>query len=79
MMLDPNGVFAPCLGKVDVESLFDACVFDMCFIGGDEQLCNNLAALHETCIEAGIELDTFRTAHLCRKYQFDHSFHFNML
>ncbi len=68
MMIDPNGVFAPCLSSsVDVQSYFEACVYDLCFVGGDEQLCGNLAALHDSCSEAGVELNTFRSAHFCGK------------
>ncbi|XP_064522311.1 IgGFc-binding protein-like isoform X3 [Pseudopipra pipra] len=65
MITDPTGIFKDCHTKVPPENLFENCVYDMCFTGGQAiSLCYGLQAYAESCINAGICIE-WRNATLC--------------
>ncbi|XP_033105774.1 uncharacterized protein LOC117108037 [Anneissia japonica] len=65
ILTDPNGPFEPCFGRIPNEGIFEDCIFDMCHIGDTAQLCNNLEEYFDSCREAGVQLNSFRTPTLC--------------
>nr|XP_006815681.1 PREDICTED: uncharacterized protein LOC100369913 [Saccoglossus kowalevskii] len=68
MIKDPLGIFADCISALDpalVTEHFDTCMFDMCYLGDDADLCDNIGALYDDCLLNGVEIPTFRTSSFC--------------
>lgn len=66
----PNGPFANCHSKLDPQSYFDDCVFDVCASSGDgDVLCDSVAAYAYNCHMAGVTVNSWRTPSFCRKWQ----------
>ncbi|XP_034029562.1 IgGFc-binding protein-like [Thalassophryne amazonica] len=62
----PEGPFAPCHSKVNPQSYFDDCVFDVCVFNGDwKVLCDSVAAYAFHCHMAGVDIKNWRTPSFC--------------
>lgn len=65
---DNKGPFAICHRKLDPQSYFDDCVFDLCAANGDgDVLCNSLASYAFSCHKVGVDIKNWRTPSFCRK------------
>ncbi len=65
-----NGPFADCHSKLEPQSYFDDCVFDVCASNGDGKvLCDSVAAYAYNCHMAGVDVKNWRTTSFCRKQQ----------
>lgn len=63
-----KGPFAICHSKLDPQSYFDNCVFDLCAANGDgDVLCNSLASYAFSCQKVGVNIKNWRTPSFCRK------------
>uniref|UniRef100_A0A8C5DKG4 IgGFc-binding protein-like n=1 Tax=Gouania willdenowi TaxID=441366 RepID=A0A8C5DKG4_GOUWI len=62
----PKGPFAKCHSKLNPQSYFDDCVFDLCEADGDDNiLCDSVAAYAFNCHMAGVDINTWRTPSFC--------------
>uniref|UniRef100_A0A3P9H1N3 Fc fragment of IgG binding protein n=1 Tax=Oryzias latipes TaxID=8090 RepID=A0A3P9H1N3_ORYLA len=62
----PKGPFAVCHSKLDPQSYFDDCVFDVCASNGDGKvLCDSVAAYAYNCHMAGVNVNDWRTPSFC--------------
>ncbi|XP_054992758.1 zonadhesin [Sorex araneus] len=66
LLVEERGPFSACLPHVPVTTFFRNCLFDMCnFQGMQQMLCTHLAALTETCQEAGLAVKPWRGPEFC--------------
>ncbi|KAM9724184.1 IgGFc-binding protein isoform 1-T1 [Menidia menidia] len=66
ILTSPKGPFAACHSKLDPQSYFDDCVFDMCVSNGDGKvLCDSVAAYAYNCHMAGVNVKNWRTPSFC--------------
>ncbi|XP_041840432.1 zonadhesin, like [Melanotaenia boesemani] len=63
---DPAGPFRECISVVDPTPFFQSCVYDMCQLGGQQQvLCDQLQAYTDACQRAGATVHQWRTPEFC--------------
>nr|XP_006815682.1 PREDICTED: zonadhesin-like [Saccoglossus kowalevskii] len=65
---DTSGHFANCingLGQEVVDEFLQNCIYDMCYIGGDDTLCQSIGSFYDECLYNEIEIETFRSATFC--------------
>ncbi|XP_069057211.1 IgGFc-binding protein-like [Pleurodeles waltl] len=66
IIINPNGPFRDCIGKVDAEGYFIDCVYDFCVYKGKAVItCQALASYAEACQEAGGRIDPWRSDTFC--------------
>ncbi|XP_015254741.1 PREDICTED: zonadhesin-like [Cyprinodon variegatus] len=57
MIINPEGIFKPCLLVVPPEPYFDNCVYDMCATGGETvALCQAIESYADLCAAAGVPI-----------------------
>ncbi|XP_038159102.1 zonadhesin, like isoform X3 [Cyprinodon tularosa] len=57
MIINPEGIFKPCLSVVPPEPYFDNCVYDMCATGGETvALCQAIESYADLCAAAGVPI-----------------------
>lgn len=63
-----NGPFKACHSKIDPETYFSHCVYDICVTGDDKDtLCNSIQAYALACQNAGVQIQPWRSNSFCRK------------
>ncbi|KAH0624212.1 hypothetical protein JD844_007761 [Phrynosoma platyrhinos] len=68
LLTSSQGPLAACLSVINPGSFFESCVFDLCALGGSQQLlCSALEAYADTCQRAGVDLPSWRNATFCRE------------
>lgn len=71
LILDPNGPFRECHGKVDPEGYFQDCVYDYCFFNGQQAvICQLIASYAAACQAAGATLHPWRSDNFCSKCKY---------
>lgn len=71
IMTTTKSPFKICHDKVDPQTFFDDCVFDVCASNGQESvLCDSVAAYAFRCHQAGVDIKNWRTKSFCRKLFF---------
>ncbi|XP_030044013.1 zonadhesin [Microcaecilia unicolor] len=66
ILVDPHGPFAPCHNKINPNTFFKDCVYDMCELDGDRrQLCEALESYVNECQERNITLRPWRNESFC--------------
>ncbi|XP_006813313.1 zonadhesin-like, partial [Saccoglossus kowalevskii] len=69
MIVDPDGPFGECatsdIVKDQREEAHHSCVFDMCHLGDEDQLCGALAEFMKVCRVYGFEPESFRNPDFC--------------
>nr|XP_033779282.1 zonadhesin-like [Geotrypetes seraphini] len=66
ILIDPNGPFAPCHKKINPNTFFKDCVYDMCELDGDkQQLCQALESYVNECQDRNITLQPWRNESFC--------------
>ncbi|XP_067322389.1 IgGFc-binding protein-like [Anolis sagrei] len=66
LLTSVQGPWAACLSVVSPGKFFESCVFDLCALGGSQQiLCGALQAYADACQRAGVNIATWRTATFC--------------
>lgn len=69
IITNPNGTFAACHSRLNPESYYRDCVYDVCMSHGDRGiLCNSISAYVTDCQTIGVKIDSWRTPTFCRKY-----------
>ncbi|MCI4377435.1 hypothetical protein PGIGA_G00203600 [Pangasianodon gigas] len=67
IILDSNGPFAVCHSKVNPNSFFQNCVFDLCALGGPHSaLCEAIEAYVNECQDRGVSIGPWRNSTFCR-------------
>ncbi|XP_049338243.1 zonadhesin, like isoform X49 [Astyanax mexicanus] len=66
IILDSKGPFAVCHPKVNPNSFFKNCVFDLCALGGpDSALCEAIEAYANECQDRGVNIGPWRNTTFC--------------
>nr|XP_014346149.1 PREDICTED: zonadhesin [Latimeria chalumnae] len=66
ILLDPNGPFAACHNKINPNSFFEDCAYDMCELDGSKpQLCQALESYVNECQERNVTLRPWRNETFC--------------
>ncbi|KAI4900182.1 hypothetical protein NFI96_023906, partial [Prochilodus magdalenae] len=66
IILDSNGPFAVCHRKVNPNTFFKNCIFDLCALGGpDSALCEAIEAYVNECQDRGVSIGPWRNATFC--------------
>ncbi|XP_042314483.1 IgGFc-binding protein-like [Sceloporus undulatus] len=66
LLTSSQGPLAACLSVINPGSFFESCVFDLCALGGSQQLlCSALEAYADTCQRASVDLPSWRNATFC--------------
>ncbi|KAJ0055940.1 hypothetical protein NL108_016698 [Boleophthalmus pectinirostris] len=66
ILLDKDGPFAKCHGKVNPNNYFKDCVFDLCELDGAKPvLCEAIEAYANECQDRGVEIGTWRNETFC--------------
>ncbi|XP_068612287.1 zonadhesin, like [Brachionichthys hirsutus] len=67
MLLDPSGPFAVCHPRVNPNSYFRDCVFDLCALDGAQPiLCEAVEAYVNECQDRGVNIGPWRNETFCR-------------
>ncbi|XP_071022377.1 IgGFc-binding protein-like [Oncorhynchus clarkii lewisi] len=66
MLLDKNGPFAVCHPKVNPNSFFKDCLFDLCELDGAQPiLCESIESYVNDCQDRGVTIGTWRNSTFC--------------
>ncbi|XP_053089075.1 zonadhesin, like isoform X2 [Pangasianodon hypophthalmus] len=66
IILDSKGPFAVCHAKVNPNSFFQNCVFDLCALGGPHSaLCEAIEAYVNECQDRGVSIGPWRNSTFC--------------
>nr|XP_006815683.1 PREDICTED: zonadhesin-like [Saccoglossus kowalevskii] len=68
LIKDTTGPFAECIAELDsetVDGFFKDCIYDMCYIGGNDTLCDSIESMYDECMYIGVQVSTFRTTTFC--------------
>ncbi|XP_055757341.1 IgGFc-binding protein-like [Salvelinus fontinalis] len=66
MLLDKNGPFAVCHPKVNPNSFFKDCLFDLCELNGAQPiLCESIESYVNDCQDRGVTIGTWRNSTFC--------------
>ncbi|XP_078524644.1 IgGFc-binding protein-like [Lissotriton helveticus] len=65
IMTDPHGPFAPCHNKINPNTFFKDCVYDLCELGPQRALCEALESYANECQERNITLGPWRNKTDC--------------
>ncbi|CAL1590396.1 unnamed protein product [Knipowitschia caucasica] len=66
MLLDKNGPFAKCHGKVNPNNYFKDCVFDLCELDGAKPvLCEAIESYANECQDRGVQIGAWRNDTFC--------------
>ncbi|KAF4089273.1 hypothetical protein AMELA_G00064400 [Ameiurus melas] len=69
IILDSKGPFAACHPKVNPNSFFQNCVFDLCALGGPHSaLCEAIEAYVNECQDRGVLIGPWRNSTFCRPW-----------
>lgn len=67
IITNPKGSFAACQSRLNPESYYRDCVYDVCMSHGDRNaLCHSISAYMTDCQTIGVKIDNWRTAEFCR-------------
>ncbi|XP_069463306.1 IgGFc-binding protein-like [Ambystoma mexicanum] len=66
LLVDPEGPFAPCHDKINPNTFFKDCVYDLCELNGNQQvLCEALESYVNECQERNVTLRPWRNDTFC--------------